>query len=619
MDDFPIVYIIENAQQFWSELEDILHIPPNATLSSLDATVKRFVTFAASYHETFLQSPLQIEHACDLVLDSELFAFHSERMCEILGDEALTTTDPHTLLILYNVLLLHGRRNHPFLRSSKRWQPLIPLLMDHVLVAMDPDVEDTYAGSSSGPSTGWKGVPIPIEAKLRSLAVRLLYEVCRASKMSIADLKVFTDKFIDQLFELVEHTRNMHDESFNYSVIKLLVALNEQFMVASLKSGHHQSSGHPHGHHGHHGPHGQHTDPEEHNRVLSVLKKRAGSSQTFGENMIFMLNRAGRSPEDLVMQLLVLKILYILFTTKDMCEYFYTNDLCVLVDVFLREIVDLDEESESLRHTYLRVLHPLLTKTQLRNYPYKRPQILRALEQLVEHAAIRDLDATTQRLVERCLGGEWCVHLRDKAKPSSGVTAEGRIERTASPNIAHENIPATLTSATGVMVNRAVLNRQRSLKGSRSAENLRGGTGPQKPPARGIEQLRHPTNESTSSLPGVAVATADTSRVATIKRQERDRASSHPPNVNTSATQNLPPHAHPALPLLGPGGVTRKKVPPPVPARSRRSPPAPPQKRRKPPAVPVHVGRTNSGASITAIASSASAPTIGSMGQVAKI
>lgn len=48
------------------------------------------------------------------------------------------------------------------------------------------------------------------------------------------------------------------------------------------------------------------------------------------------------------MQLLVLKLLYILFTNKATSEYFYTNDLCVLVDVFLRELVDLDEESESV-------------------------------------------------------------------------------------------------------------------------------------------------------------------------------------------------------------------------------------------------------------------------------
>lgn len=47
------------------------------------------------------------------------------------------------------------------------------------------------------------------------------------------------------------------------------------------------------------------------------------------------------------MQLLVLKILYLLFTTKGTSEFFYTNDLCVLVDVFLREIVNLDEDQEN--------------------------------------------------------------------------------------------------------------------------------------------------------------------------------------------------------------------------------------------------------------------------------
>lgn len=41
-----------------------------------------------SFHlEQYLQSPLQLEHACGLILNSELFEFHSERMCEILVDD----------------------------------------------------------------------------------------------------------------------------------------------------------------------------------------------------------------------------------------------------------------------------------------------------------------------------------------------------------------------------------------------------------------------------------------------------------------------------------------------------------------------------------------------------
>lgn len=156
--------------------------------------------FHAAYEflEQYLQTPLQLEHACARLLDSELFQFHSERMCGIIMTDIqmvrtppvpfaicvclseLKTTDPHAQFIFYHVLLSYGQRRPPFLRNQKRWQPLLPLLMDHVLVDIDPDVEDTYFGGSV--------VPVPIEAKLRSLGIKTLYEVCRVQKPSLADL-----------------------------------------------------------------------------------------------------------------------------------------------------------------------------------------------------------------------------------------------------------------------------------------------------------------------------------------------------------------------------------------------------------------------------------------------
>ncbi|KAE9393229.1 hypothetical protein BT96DRAFT_829535 [Gymnopus androsaceus JB14] len=393
-DDLGIVYLVDNAQQFWSELEDILTISKEPTLEQLDLTLRRSLSLCAAYHEQYLQSPFQLEHACSMLLDSELFAFHSERMSDIVTAEAQSNTNPHFQLICFHVLLSFGRRKSDFFRSHKRWQPLLPLLMDHILVEIDSDVEDTYFGVAGGSSGA--NVPVPIEAKLRSLGVRLLYEMCRVQKLAIQELKIFDDAFLDYLFDLVEQTRHMQDDTFNYSVIKLIVALNEQFMVASLGD----EPGAPPAPNSN-----SHRSTESKNRVLRVLMRRLGSTQTFGENMIFMLNRAQRTPEDLCMQLLVLKLLYLLFTTKGTEEYFYTNDLCVLVDVFLRELADLDDDSESLRHTYLRVLHPLITKTQLRSVPYKRPQILNMLENLIRSSRVRDVNPTTKRLVERCLAG----------------------------------------------------------------------------------------------------------------------------------------------------------------------------------------------------------------------
>lgn len=53
------------------------------------------------------------------------------------------------------------------------------------------------------------------------------------------------------------------------------------------------------------------------------------------------------------MQLLVLKLLYLLFTSRSTCEFFYTNDLRVLVDVFLRQFGELDGECESVSTLWL--------------------------------------------------------------------------------------------------------------------------------------------------------------------------------------------------------------------------------------------------------------------------
>ena len=68
--------------------------------------------------------------------------------------------------------------------------------MDHVLLDIDSDVEDAYfAGSSHGHATHAQSpgaaVPVPIEAKLRALSIRLLYEVCRVQKFSVQDLRAW--------------------------------------------------------------------------------------------------------------------------------------------------------------------------------------------------------------------------------------------------------------------------------------------------------------------------------------------------------------------------------------------------------------------------------------------
>ena len=54
-------------------------------------------------------------------------------------------------------------------------------------------------------------------------------------------------------------------------------------------------------------------------------------------------------PGEMSLQLLILKLLYLIFTTPETYEYFYNNDLRVLVDVFIRELHDLPDDAESVK------------------------------------------------------------------------------------------------------------------------------------------------------------------------------------------------------------------------------------------------------------------------------
>jgi hypothetical protein len=167
------------------------------------------------------------------------------------------------------------------------------------------------------------------------------------------------------------------------------LVLNEQYLVASTTN---------------------HSDGRRGitNRVIKAISTHGMTYKTFGCNLILLLNRESETS----LQLLILKLLYLLFGNTSTAEYFYTNDLHVLVDVILRNLIDLPHDSpaaSALRHTYLRVLHPILTHSQISKPPhYKREEILRLLHLLVSSGThFAPVDETTQRLVSRCTSVHW--------------------------------------------------------------------------------------------------------------------------------------------------------------------------------------------------------------------
>ncbi|KAF9964440.1 hypothetical protein BGZ70_006457 [Mortierella alpina] len=351
-----VTYQFESPAQFFDELSDLLE--EGGFHESPEAQVNTFLSLLVQYQDEFLDpAGRDLEQSCYRLLDSDLFQNNTLSIAASIIDRAIqvrvtavcniskedemnprhrASQDNHDMWITYNVLLYAGQE----LPKIFNW-----MLKSEFFAKLKYQILQTD------------------HMRLQPLAVNLMYEMCRVQSLKPCDLALADEDFLYYLLDLVERTRDDTDEQLNYGSIKLLLAFNEQYMLnsAACRAASNYTPS---------------------NLLLATLSDRPGASCTFGENLIFMLNRA----EDTALQMLILKLLYLLFTSPkhSLNEFFYTNDLHVLVDVVLRELRNLPEEEESLRHAYLRVMGPLLTNTQLRNEQaiYKRAEILRCLGEL---------------------------------------------------------------------------------------------------------------------------------------------------------------------------------------------------------------------------------------------
>lgn len=172
--------------------------------------------------------------------------------------------------------------------------------------------------------------------------------------------------------------------------------------------------------------------------------------------------------------------------------------------------------------------------------PYKRPQIVRVLESLIEHESIRDVNPTTRRLVQRCLTGEWCSQLR---RAGTSDTGPQRLNSPGADNVTiasaphattnHNLMPPTFTP------DKPLGSKGKSLKSSRSVEHL-------KPRPAGVsrhrtgggvgETLRQGSNDSATSLPHVASAALSPGQTTSqSKKKDKSEYGSHGGHGHTSS------------------------------------------------------------------------------------
>ncbi|KAL1953469.1 hypothetical protein VTO42DRAFT_2783 [Malbranchea cinnamomea] len=383
--EFDASYSLDDGIQFWDKVDDILAEPCDSQ-AAIDNVLRHYLALATKHGDAFLPSIDDILRYAECLLSSPLFTSHADYIRRQIVYSLLQEDTPNVLLVVASLLLYDGRQNEATFELMSAEGAFVRLL----------ELIRSLCGQDGGDGAG-----------LHRLLMDLMYEMSRIQRIRIEDLVLVEDEFIKHLFHIIEEFSDDANDPYHYPVIRVLLVLNEQFMVSA-----------------HHPAAGRSAAAPLTNKVIKVLSMYGSVYKTFGENIILLLNRETETS----LQLLTLKLLYLLFTTPSTCEYFYTNDLRVLVDILIRNLLDLPEEASALRHTYLRVLHPLLANTQLRHPPhYKREELRKLLGILVrsDFAGIQEnsekilhfdeVDETTKRLVLRCSQVEWLV---DKEQPT---------------------------------------------------------------------------------------------------------------------------------------------------------------------------------------------------------
>ncbi len=99
------------------------------------------------------------------------------------------------------------------------------------------------------------------------------------------------------------------------------------------------------------------------NSVIDALSERGGRQKTFSETIALLFNRGGEKigDEDRTIQILLLKFLLFILRNKNTSQFFYTNDLKVVMDAAIREVNNLPEDEEMVKKKSLYIILILLS------------------------------------------------------------------------------------------------------------------------------------------------------------------------------------------------------------------------------------------------------------------
>ncbi|KAF6013086.1 hypothetical protein HII12_001801 [Brettanomyces bruxellensis] len=208
--------------------------------------------------------------------------------------------------------------------------------------------------------------------------LELVFKICQGLELKPEQLDIINAEFLKFAAKHL-NAETEEENQLNYVKFRLLLILNEQYMVRQYTQ--------------------KDADKSQiyKNQLFCVLVENGHIFQNFMEVLVLNFNRETNP----TVQILMLKALYVVFTTSSTCQLIYLNDLEVIMDIMIRELCNLSLVKDGiLINTYLRVLYPMLLFSNLNGKKYKVDSLRSILRYL---CTSEQTNETTERLAKRCL------------------------------------------------------------------------------------------------------------------------------------------------------------------------------------------------------------------------
>ncbi|KAI3404106.2 LDB17 [Candida oxycetoniae] len=247
------------------------------------------------------------------------------------------------------------------------------------------------------------------------LVFEYLYYIEFLSSKELAELASNDNEIIAVIIKYLlssEHFNNydLDSDEFNnesrlvaYEELKLLLLINEQFLMNSYN------------------------ESRSTNNVFAELTNNNKDTNCNMKNivgfinlLIYHLNRE----ESQIIKLLILKFLYQVFTTSYTAKLIYRNDLKILIDIFIRELDNLESKDSILIFTYLRVLYPILMYSELSDCGnYKNIELWDVLSHTITNPGSKTSGSEERllmsQLAAKCMKVKWLEASVTKMKNNS--------------------------------------------------------------------------------------------------------------------------------------------------------------------------------------------------------